>query len=155
MSAQQRAIALLARREHSQKELRQKLLQRGHSTEEIDAALQRLAETGLQCEERYAQSLARTRVGAGHGPRRIRNDLRQQGFGEEGIEAAMSASSQDWPSLAVEALQRRFGQASGSQDAMDRNSVMKLRSRQLAFLLRRGFDAETARIAQSRWERGD
>ena len=154
LSAYQRAIALLARREHARNELRLKLLQRGHQPDEVDEALERLASQGLQSESRYAESLTRTRVGAGHGPLRIRNDLRQQGFDEDGIESAMDELEPDWPALALDALCRRFGQADSERSATaDRQQAMKLRNRQLGFLLRRGFDAETARAAQRRWER--
>ena len=155
LSAYQRGIALLARREHSRGELRQKLLQRGHEPQEVDSALERLVEQGLQSETRYAESMARMRVGAGHGPLRIRSDLRQKGVDDAGIEAAISEVATDWQMQALDALHRRFGEPAlepeASADHLDR---AKRRNRQLAFLLRRGFESDTARAAVQSWQRG-
>ncbi|MEZ5439694.1 MAG: regulatory protein RecX [Lysobacteraceae bacterium] len=153
LSALQRAIGLLARREHSRQELREKLLQRGHVETEVEDALRQLIDKGLQSEERFAGSLARTRMAAGHGPLRIRNDLRCKGLDDDQINAAMGEEAPDWPALAMEALQRRFGEPDDlSKD--DRLAAMKRRNRQLAFLMRRGFNTETAMAAQRRWEQG-
>lgn len=49
------ALNLLSFREHSQKELRQKLAQKGAEKEQIDEAVVRLLEYGLLDDERYAQ----------------------------------------------------------------------------------------------------
>ncbi|HPF73448.1 MAG: regulatory protein RecX [Rhodanobacteraceae bacterium] len=152
LSALQRAIGLLARREHSRQELREKLLQRGHVETEVEDALRQLIDKGLQSEERFAGSLARTRMAAGHGPLRIENDLRQQALGAELIDATMAGFQTDWFSQALNVLRRKFGES--ITDATDDYSQkLKRRNRQLAFLLRRGFDMETAREALSRWER--
>ena len=144
-------MALLTRREHSRAELRRKLLQREHDSHEVDAALDRLAERGLQSDSRYAEAIARNRESGGHGPNRIRADLRHQGLPEDDISAALEALDPDWTQRAVQLLERRFGRADdGRFDVTDQ----KLRNRQLELLLRRGFDQESARSAQHRWLAG-
>ena len=91
-------------------------------------------------------------MAAGHGPLRIENDLRQQALGAELIDATMAGFQTDWFSQALNVLRRKFGES--ITDATDDYSQkLKRRNRQLAFLLRRGFDMETAREALSRWER--
>ena len=70
-TALQRAVGLLARREHSQHELRHKLTARDYSEEEIETALQRLLEKDLQSDERFAQVYTQARYQRGHGPYKI------------------------------------------------------------------------------------
>ena len=73
------AIDLLSRREHSQLELRKKLVAKGFADDEVDELLLRLHEENLQSDERYAESYVRQRVDKGYGPIRIRQELRQKG----------------------------------------------------------------------------
>ena len=74
-SAYQRALGLLVRRDHSRRELSRKLRARGVESEEADAALLVLARQDFQNDARFAEDLARTRAGAGYGPRYIRAEL--------------------------------------------------------------------------------
>jgi regulatory protein len=134
-----RAVGLLARREHSRKELRRKLDARGVTAEEADQALDRLAEQGYQDDGRFAEMLARTRIGAGHGPQRIRAELATHGIGNEVIETALAENPVDWTDEARRVIARRFP-ASELADP-DR------RRRAIEFLLRRGFDLDIARQA--------
>ena len=66
------AMDFLARREHSRRELRQKLLRRFKAPELIDTQLNRLTEENLQSDSRYAGSFLRQRIhpGAPFGNRR-------------------------------------------------------------------------------------
>ena len=59
-----RAVAYLARREHSRVELGKKLaryLEEGQSFDEVEVVLDRLESKGLLSDERYARSRARVR----------------------------------------------------------------------------------------------
>lgn len=49
------ALNLLSFRDHSQKELRQKLARRGANKEQVEASLEKLTDYGIMDEERYAQ----------------------------------------------------------------------------------------------------
>ena len=68
----QRALGLLVRREHSRKELTRKLAAKGLESEDVTAAVERLAAEGWQDDTRFAESLVRSRAGNGYGPLRIR-----------------------------------------------------------------------------------
>ena len=140
-SALQQAVGLLSRREHSQKELARKLRERGVESSEIDAALERLADTGLQDQQRFADSLVRQRIAAGYGPHYLRAQLATHGLEEATIDAAIAAADPDWPELARELITRRF--PDGLTDPGDRR-------RAAALLQRRGFDGDCMRIALGR-----
>src|SRR5690606_25599647 len=55
----QRALGLLVRREHSRKELANKLVSRGVARGEAEAVVERMASEGWQDDARFAASLAR------------------------------------------------------------------------------------------------
>ena len=138
-SAPARAVALLARREHSERELRRKLAEREFGPQEIDEAMTLLQAQSLQSDLRFAEMLLRTRIGSGHGPVRLVADWNQHGISSELQSNLLQQAGLDWLELAVEALQRRFG--AGPPDDQ------RARRRHVDFLLRRGFDAETAYAA--------
>lgn len=100
---------LLARREHSRKELKQKLKKRFDDEFTVDEQLDRLVEENLQSDARYAESFLRQRLSRGHGPMRIRQEMRQRGISDLEIEAAMAEEQPDWHNLAEETYQRKFG----------------------------------------------
>ncbi|HEV7489962.1 MAG TPA: regulatory protein RecX [Rhodanobacteraceae bacterium] len=130
-------IGLLARREHSSRELKTKLARRGHQKTEIDEAVDRLSGAHYQSDERFGVSIARTRISQGYGPRRIRAELKSHGVTEPAIRAALDAANADWTLVASTILRRRFG-AKGPADIAERG-------RRAQFLLRRGFDPATVR----------
>jgi regulatory protein len=130
-------LGLLARREHSSRELKSKLARRGHEKEDIGKAVGRLIDRSYQSDERFAASTARTRVSQGYGPARIRAELKSHGVAEAAIRAAIAAADADWPALATVQLRRRFGRSAAAD--------MAERARRAQFLLRRGFDPATVR----------
>ncbi len=103
------AMDLLARREHSRRELQQKLLKRFKAPELVEEQLDRLAAENLQSDSRYAGSFLRQRLGRGHGPMRIRQERRQKGISDAEIELAMAEESPDWYALCEETYRRKFG----------------------------------------------
>ncbi|HIL93525.1 MAG TPA: regulatory protein RecX, partial [Cycloclasticus sp.] len=72
-------FALLARREHSQRELRQKLKAKGFDEDDIDLLLEELSEKNWQSDERFAESYSRSRLLKGFGPVRIQYELKERG----------------------------------------------------------------------------
>ena len=84
-----KALELLARREHSRLELRQKLLQRGFPIERIEPVLDRLIEERLLDEGRYAELYACARADKGYGPLRIARELRERGVPDDAVAAAV------------------------------------------------------------------
>lgn len=83
-----RAIALLARREHSRAELARKLSNHG-TPEEIEPVLSQLESQGLLSDSRAAAAFVRARSER-FGAARLRQDLRSRGIGDEVIEAEVA-----------------------------------------------------------------
>jgi regulatory protein len=130
---------LLARREHSPRELRTKLADRGYAADEVDATLVALEGEGLLSATRYLEAFIASHARRGHGPVRIRTELERQGIGRDDIQQALQAAGIDFAALARDACRRRFG-AAGPRDFADR-------AKRLRFLQYRGFSAEDARRA--------
>jgi regulatory protein len=137
----QRALSLLVRREHSQPELLRKLAARGIEPEAAADAVERMREAGWQDDGRFAASLARSRATGGHGPLRIEAELATHRLDAGRIAAAFESlaadGEADWPQRARDLLERRYDVGAFADDPA-------LRRKAVDFLLRRGFDGETA-----------
>jgi regulatory protein len=134
--AYQRALGLLVRREHSRRDLARKLEQRGIEPAEASAAVEKLAGQGYQDDSRFAACFARDRAGSGYGPVRIRVELAGHGLDEEAISQALDACEADWPAQARRQVERRWTAEVLADPARRRKAV--------EFLLRRGFDQDSA-----------
>lgn len=141
-SAYDKALGLLARREHSRRELRTKLDQSGYASDEADAAIARLGEQHYQDDDRFAEALLRSRIARGYGPLRLRMELNSHGLADERIRELLEAADVDWAGCATDQLRRHYGSV-GSADRAER-------LRRAQFLLRRGFAATTVhRVTQA------
>ncbi|MEO1574411.1 MAG: regulatory protein RecX [Pseudomonadota bacterium] len=87
---------LLARREHAAQELVAKLVRKGYDEDCAEDAVGRLSDEGLQCDERYAESVVSARIGQGKGPLHIRHGLKQSGVASGVADAALEAAEVDW-----------------------------------------------------------
>ncbi|HSX61669.1 MAG TPA: regulatory protein RecX [Tahibacter sp.] len=132
-----KALGLLSRREHSERELKRKLDRTGYDADQATAALAQLQQQSFQSDARFAQLLVRSRVGQGQGPRRILAELRTHGIADSEARDALDEEGADWIALARQIYRRRYG----AKPAADRQET----ARRAAFLLRRGFDAATVR----------
>ncbi|MDG4549110.1 MAG: regulatory protein RecX [Candidatus Contendobacter sp.] len=103
-----KAMELLARREHSRLELRQKLIQRGYPAIQIDPVLDRLVEERLLDEGRYAELYASARADKGYGPLRIARELRERGVSDEQVAASLAALDPFWLPKLRELHRKRF-----------------------------------------------
>jgi len=141
MTPAQRALSLLVRREHSRPELLRKLTSRGVESDAAAEAVDRMTEAGWQDDGRFAASLARSRALAGYGPLRIEAELSTHRLDDAQVAAAFDVlagdGDADWPQRARDLLERRYDVAAFAGDPA-------LRRKAVEFLLRRGFDAETA-----------
>ncbi len=80
-SAYVAALNMLARRELSEAQVRQRLAAREHDEEAIDAAIARLRAEGAVNDERVANALARTESTVrGRGKLRVRRDIERAGI---------------------------------------------------------------------------
>ena len=138
-TALQRAVGFLARREHSQHELRWKLSGRDYSEEEIKSALQRLIEKGLQSDERFTQAYIESRHQRGHGPFKIAAELKQRGVDEALVEQLINSEDFDWFEHALQVYQKKYA----GKPFTDYKDQAK-RSR---FLQQRGFSSEHIQYA--------
>lgn len=128
------AMDLLARREHSRRELKQKLKKRFDDEELIEEQLDRLCEENLQSDSRYAESFLRQRINRGHGPLRIRQEMRQKGIADAEIVCAMEEEDPDWFSLAEQTYRRKFGEL--------RSEDIREKAKRNRFMQYRGFGVE-------------
>lgn len=134
------AMNALARREHSRVELIRKLKAKFPDAEDsIELALNRLADEGLQSDQRFAESYCRSRVSRGYGRRHICYDLQQKGVTEACALAALEALEIDWFDQALSALRKKFG-IQGCDD-------LREKARRQRFLHYRGFGGEEIRFA--------
>jgi regulatory protein len=139
-----KAIGLLARREYSRLELRNKLkpLSEGVDAEQV---LERLSESGYQSDERFADSFVRMRVGQGHGLNRIRFDLKAKGIKSDMLEAILEQNELDWFALAAELYQRKYAFSKQNLD-------YKERAKRVRFMSQRGFSFDEIRYAEDEFE---
>jgi regulatory protein len=129
----QRAVGLLARREHTRAELARKLAPHG-TQEEIEIVLNELAGSGLQSDARFAESWLRNQSGR-LGAARLRQTLRQKGVASELI-ADQIEDLPDELERARAVWQKKFAAA-----PTDRSDW----ARQARFLQGRGFSVEIIR----------
>jgi regulatory protein len=135
----ERALRLLARREHTRVELSRKLTAHAESAEQVDALLDDLTARQLLSDARYAEMRVNSRS-ARLGNARLAYELRSQGVSEDVVSAALSSSEQEHSELsrARQVWQRKFDQLPACGNHAER-------FRQMRFLMSRGFSAETIR----------
>ena len=133
------ALALLAGRDFGRTELARRLERRGYPAGVVAAVVERLVAERLLSETRFVEQFIRQHAGRGHGPARIRAELRERGVPGDEIEAGFEASGEDWAAVARQVRRRRFG-LSPPGDYPER-------ARQARFLQYRGFSAEQIRAA--------
>ena len=127
-----RAVALLARREYSRADLRDKLAageRNADALAEIDAVLDELAALGYLSDTRFAKALVQQKSG-GYSKRAIGASLKARGVSSEAVTDALAASEIDDQDAMVALWRRRFGEP----PANDRE-----KARQVRFLQSRGF----------------
>jgi len=131
----ERALRLLARREHSRAELVRKLGQAGFAQHDIAPLLDELEEKNWLSDQRFAESyVADHRARAGS--IKLGYDLRQRGVSEAIIEGVLSEHRDSELQRAQEVWQKKFGSA--SSDATEK-------ARQIRFMQSRGFTSEVIR----------
>lgn len=130
------ALRLLARREHTRRELQHKLLAKGFERHAVDAVILGLVEAGALDESRFVEVYVAERIRKGFGPLRIRAELRERGIPDDLVDAGLDGDM-DWEADLQELHDRRFGDGA----PRDRDEYAK-RGR---FLQQRGFPAEMIR----------
>ena len=134
------AISSLAMREHSRHELKNKLLKKEYvEGVDLEKLLDELEASDYLSDKRFAESFIRYRVSRGQGKIKIIAELKQRGVNTSLINASLQESDVDWFALAKQIRERKFGEIVPLE--------YKQKSKQMRFLLGRGFDSEMIRYA--------
>ena len=135
--ARHSALRLLARREHSQYELRRKLKARGYGKGLVDELLTELVTERLLSDTRYAEAMVTHRASRGYGPLRICMELRDRGVAERIVDKALQEAEIDCDERLRHTYERKYGE-------MAVESVKTWASR-AQFLKNRGFSVDAIR----------
>lgn len=128
----ERALRLLARREHSRAELMRKLEAAGFPREEIGTLLDDLESRNWLSDQRFAESYVvdhRARAGS----IKLAYDLRQRGVSDTIIESVLGENRDSELERAREVWRKKFGSTPAD---------MAEKARQIRFLQSRGFAQE-------------
>lgn len=123
----------LARRDHSQQELLQKLA-KDYLVEEIQHVLDELIAAGFINEIRYAENYINARRKKGYGPKRIALELEMRGIPDDIIAEQLKITDNAWLHDLLRLWQKHFK----GQLAKD----FKTKAKQMRFLYYRGFTQE-------------
>jgi regulatory protein len=125
------AIQWLARREHSRRELRDKLLKKGCARALAGETVKQLEKERLVSDDRFMESLIQVRRNRGYGPLRIQKELQEKGVTAEAIKRWLDVSGREWLEDIRRVQRKKFG-------ARLPRSYTE-RARQARFLQYRGF----------------
>jgi len=131
-------VGLLARREHSEFELRQKLNLREFGANDIELAIERLLEKDYLSDDRFAQSSCRHRANRGYGWRYIATELKQKGVCSTIIQQLRENCEIDWYLQAELAYNKRFIDSR----LKDPLAAQKEKAKRIRFLQYRGFSMD-------------
>ncbi|MDD5214771.1 MAG: regulatory protein RecX [Methylococcales bacterium] len=128
-------LRLLARREHSQKELLTKLMQKGFSPADIQPVIAELAQNSWQSDARFAENYARARLRKGYGATAIRYELTQKGIdvADTNLNDVLLTVADNWLDLLTQTYCKKYGEI----EPLTRQDWAK----RCQFLLRRGFSS--------------
>jgi len=128
------ALDFLARREHSEVELRRKLATRGFDADLVETTLAGLVAENLLSNARFVESFVHSRFQRGSGPQKIHAELRGRGIDDELINDSIAGYDRQWQELIRQVREKKFG--------ADMPEDYKERARQMRFLQQRGFTPE-------------
>jgi regulatory protein len=151
MSAYSDGLKLLSRRELSAADLRARLVDREHPSDEIDAAIARLIESGALDDRRVARAYARTASKIkGRGRLRVTRELQAMGIARDVIAEAVAEVFGDLDERAMidRAIQKKL--RGGRKPA-----TIQERARLYQFLMRQGFTPAAVSAALRRLAPGN
>ena len=141
MTAKERALAMLDRRDYSRAELLKKLVEKGEDETEAAAAVERLAELGFVDDARYAPIIVRHYAAKGYGPQRARQELQRRGIPKELWDEAMEQMPEQDDTI------DRLLRSRLKSESPDRAELKKAQD----FLLRKGYGWEEIKSAIDRY----
>lgn len=133
----ERALDLLARRPHSEAELRAALVRAGHAAAEVERETERLREAGWLDDRCLAEQVLRAHARRGHAPRLAWEELERRGVAPETIRAAAAELDQEGGLDPAEGLASRLAALlAAERRPLDRRALRRVYNR----LLRAGFE---------------
>ena len=142
VAAREAALRLLTVRERSAVEIRSRLRGKGFDPEVIVSVLDRLQETELQDDGRFATQFAQAATGRGMAGRRIQAELRARGVSRD---LAAEATVEDPDEELARARELAGRRASRMGDLVPEAVLRRI----TGLLARKGYDPETCRIVAS------
>ncbi|MGV6988019.1 recombination regulator RecX [Testudinibacter sp. P80/BLE/0925] len=106
---------LLARRDYSCEEIRQKMTAKAFAAEDIETVLQHCRQKGWQSDQRFCEHFLLSRSRKGYGPARIKQELQQKGIASDLISAQFAQTALDWFELAESVFQKKFSNIQTAQ----------------------------------------
>ena len=128
-----KALDIISRREHSKKELTDKLAKKYDFPELVDSVIYGLLEKNLLNDYRYSESYVVARKRKGFGPKKIGYELVSRGVNEITASEVIDAEG-GWRDAALKAFNKKY-KAGISKDFKEQN-------KQKVFLQNRGFSFE-------------
>jgi len=120
---------MLARREHSQHEMLQKLQIKGYEVADIQQTLDEFTAKNWQSDQRFAESYIRSRVHKGFGPVKIQYELRERGV-HESLDC-LTDELPDWTEVIRNLHQKKYGEKAPED--------MKEKAKRMRFFQQKGF----------------
>ena len=119
-------------REHSVKELTDKLSNKGYEPESIQIVIKECLENNYLNDDRFAEIYCRSRAQKGYGPLKISMELKLKGITENQAKKALHQDEVDFYQIAKKAYLKKYRETpiADFKDKMKRQN----------FLYRRGFD---------------
>ena len=125
---------LLARREHGVTELSRKLVNKGFDPEQVEQVVQDLLNDRLVSDHRFCESMIHSRFNRGHGPIKVRYELRSKGIEDQIIDDVLNELAPDWQQALVNLIKKKYaGSLSGTPAE---------RAKKVRFLSSRGFSQD-------------
>lgn len=108
-----------------------KLKRKGCAPGVVEQVVGLLAIQGLLSDERFAETVVRSRRRRGYGPMRIRKELQDKGLAAEAVDRCVDLHSQDWIAEIERVRRKKFGERAPRS--------FEERAKQARFLQYRGF----------------
>ena len=148
IKAKRRAMYILAQRDHSKKELYDKLIN-NYPEALCRLVVDLMCEHGLIDEEKYSEKLYRAYINKGWGKSKIRFELRRKGLPDSLIsQQEEEYDTEDFIDEIIRLVNKKYAD---KLDFSDYKSVQRV----TAALARRGFGYEDIKLALSRIKNGD
>ncbi|MGR3806906.1 recombination regulator RecX [Pasteurella testudinis] len=129
-------LNLLARRDYSAAEIRQKMAAKGFEPADIEAVLEHCRQKGWQSDVRFCENYLLSRSRKGYGPARIKQELQQKGVASAVISEQLQVCEIDWFALAESVFAKKYAAYSAAE------WTPALKQKAWRFMLSHGFHSD-------------